>query len=671
MCGIACIASPAPRQLAPLVRDMTGLIKHRGPDDEGYAFFDGRSAWVCGGSATHAALQGSGLGWAPQRAVAGLEAHARIGLGHRRLAIVDTSPLGHQPMSYADGRYWIIFNGEVYNHTELRLELEALDHRFTTHSDTEVILAAYAQWGSGCLGRFNGMWAMVILDREAQTLFAARDRFGVKPLYYSVDEGGLIAFASEIKQFQAMPGWRARLNFQRAWDFLVWNVSDHTDETLFQGVRQVPAGHYLLLPLRAPAAECDSSGCIPATRWYSLREERYRGSFEEASDRFLELLADSVRMRLRADVPVGSCLSGGLDSSALVCLMHQQSGMGGSGNRWTFSACSDVVQVDESAWIDRIVQHTDVVSRRVIPEVAGLFAELPELAWVQDEPFGSSSIYAQWCVFRLAGEAGVKVMLDGQGADEQLAGYHGFMAPALLQKLRRAQLCDFVAELRALHLRLGYSYPHIGQRLGDLILPEWLRQPLRRWAGRTSSAGNAWLDSHLFERQGIDRNSGAPRRHSSVRSLSQDLVSSRHLPMLLRWEDRNSMAHGVESRVPFLDYRLVEFSLSLPDEFKLRRGLTKRVLRSAMKGVLPEAVRRRTDKIGFATPEQVWFLQRAPTAFRSALTDAVEQSRGVLLPQAVSHFDGCAANAPAVTLSECWRMISFGQWMERFSVQAT
>lgn len=671
MCGIACVASAAPRQLAPLVREMTGLIKHRGPDDEGYAFFDGRRSWVCAGGATHAALQGSGLGWAPQCAVDGLEAHARVGLGHRRLAIVDTSPLGHQPMSYAEGRYWIIFNGEVYNHIELGIELDALGHRFKTHSDTEVILAAYAQWGHGCLDRFNGMWAMVIFDREAQTLFVARDRFGVKPLYYSVDEGGLIAFASEIKQFLAMPGWRARLNFQRAWDFLVWNVSDHTDETLFRGVHQVPAGHYMLLPLRAPVAESDPSGRIPSTRWYSLREEQYQGSFEEASDRLLELLADSVRVRLRADVPVGSCLSGGLDSSALTCLMHQQSGMGRSGNRWAFSACSDVGLVDESAWIDRVVQHTGVSSRRVIPEVEGLFAELPELAWVQDEPFGSSSIYAQWCVFRLAGETGVKVILDGQGADEQLAGYHGFMAPALLQNLRRAQLCDFVAELRALHWRLGYSYPHIGQRLGDLVLPEWLRQPLRRWAGRTSSASNAWLENRLFERQGIDRNAGAPHRHGSVRSLSRDLVSSRHLPMLLRWEDRNSMAHGVESRVPFLDYRLVEFSLSLPDEFKLRRGLTKRVLRSAMKGILPEAVRRRTDKIGFATPEQVWFLQRAPDAFRSALSDAAEQSRGVLRPQAVGHFDECAANMPAAKLSECWRMISFGQWMERFSVQAT
>lgn len=666
MCGITCIVSPRSRPLARLVAAMTDAIAHRGPDGEGFLLVDGSKVLACHGPATPPAAMRAGLPWSPEQALAGSEQPAQVALGHRRLAIIEPSALGHQPMCDENRLSWITYNGEIYNHVELRAELEALGHRFRSHSDTEVILAAYAQWGADCLRRFNGMWAFVIVDLRTRTLFAARDRFGVKPLYYRRTGAG-IAFASEIKAFAGLDDWRARPNLRRAWDFLVWNVTDHTDETLFDGVYQLPAGHHALLPLDAEAPRADGSGRLPVTAWYALRAQQFTGSLQEATSGFRDLLTDSVRLRLRSDVAVGSCLSGGLDSSTLVCLMHGMLG-GSAADQWTFSACSDVAAVDESRWIDEVVRATGVRSERVSPGVDGLFRDMRSLAWHQDEPFGSSSIYAQWCVFRLAREHGVKVLLDGQGADEQLAGYHGFMGPRLHRLAVRGRWCALAREARGLRSRLGYSYGHMAQRMGDLLLPEPLRQPLRRIAGRASSSGLHWLDAAAWGSGLHEGGMGAPGRSHSMQALSVSLLTARHLPMLLHWEDRNSMAHGIEARVPFLDWRLVEFTLALPDEHKLLAGVTKRVLREAMKGVLPEPVRRRTDKIGFATPQEVWMRQTATGAFRAALRDAIAASGGLLSPSALLHFDAAVASGAPAALAECWRMVSLGAWMDAHQV---
>lgn len=666
MCGITCVLSREPEPLAGLLRAMTDTVRHRGPDDEGYLLLAGSEAVICHGDDTEPAALEVPLPWRPVCHVTDVAETANLGLGHRRLSIVDPSPLGHQPMSYADGRYWIVHNGEVYNHVELREELRALGHAFVSQSDTEVILAAYAQWGATCLERFNGMWAFAILDRRARTLFVARDRFGVKPLYYHAYRG-LLAFVSEIKQLTVLPSWRARLNAQRGYDFLVWNVMDHTDETLFAGVYQVPAGHFALVPLDDPGRPMDARGRLHTQAWYRLEPPVFEGSFEDAAKEFGRLITESVRLRLRADVAVGSCLSGGLDSSTIVCLMRGLLRELGSDRQATFSACSDVASVDERAWIDLVVRQTGVDGHQVMPTVDGLFEELPALGWHQDEPFGSTSIYAQWCVFRLAGRAGIKVMLDGQGADEQLAGYHGFVAPLLVGLLRSGRLIELSREVVALRRRLGYSPMYAAQRMADMLLPDSLRQPLRRMAGQPSASRNRWLDRARLGSATIDPVAGAGEQTGSVRAMSRSLMLARHLPMLLHWEDRSSMAHSIEARVPFLDYRLVEFSLSLPDSFKLRCGLTKRVMRAAMKGVLPEPVRRRADKIGFATPEQTWMREHTPDRFRATLRDAIVQSRGVLTPHALVVLEDVLAGRRPFSFLP-WRMISFGRWMERFGV---
>jgi asparagine synthase (glutamine-hydrolysing) len=625
MCGLSALFDPNGGELGPAIRAMNRAVRHRGPDDEGFEFFaDG--PW-------------------------------RLALGHRRLSIVDLSAAGHQPMYSADRGLCIIYNGEVYNHIELRAELEKEGVRFATRSDTEVMLEAYRRWGERCLERFNGMFAFILVDWPRRRLFAARDRFGVKPLYYWSSPSGRLALASEIKQFAVLEGWRPALNRQRAYDFINWGLFDHTAETLFQGVRQLRGGEYVSTPLDQLGKD------IEPQRWYTLAPRPPQGDPVRA---WRELLEDSVRLRLRADVPVGSCLSGGLDSSSIVCVANRAlRAAGAEGVQRTFSARSSDPRFDEGRFIDAVVRHTGVANAQVEPPAVRLFDELPELTWHQDEPFGSTSIYAQSHVFGLAAWNGVKVMLDGQGADEQLAGYPSFHAARFGRLARGLRLATLLSEMRAVGRRLPRQ--QVAAYAMSSLLPEALRQLLRRLGNRSSTV-NPCLDMARLGAQPADPFLAHGANAGSVEALSVSQLLYTSLPMLLHWEDRDSMQHSIEARVPFLDYRLVELTLGLPEEEKLSEGVTKRVLREAMRGVLPEEVRARTDKIGFATAEEQWLRREHPDAFRKAMREAVEASQGVLRPAALELLESVIAGARPFSYLP-WRMISFGAWMRRFEVQ--
>lgn len=593
-----------------------------------------------------------------------------LALGHRRLAIVDVSHAGHQPMCSADGRCWIVYNGEVYNHIELRLELEELGVSFRSHSDTEVMLAAYQQWGEACLARFNGMFSFLLYDRDRETLFAARDRFGVKPLYYWVSPQGLVAFASEIKQFTVLPGWQAKVNGQRAYDFLNWALTDHTDETLFAGVFQLRGGQALKLKLGEIQSSPPPGGSrLPVYNWYELKPRPFSGTAAEAAEGFRQRLFDSVRLRLRADVPTGSCLSGGLDSSSIVCVMNRLLEEAGAHElQKTFSACAEVKRFDEREFIDEVVRQTGVDAHYVYPDLANLFAVCEKLTWHQDEPFGSTSIYAQWEVFKLAADNQVKVMLDGQGADEQLAGYHPYFGLRLARLLRTGRWLAFAREVRAIRELHGYPLSWPLQQVLNSLLPESVRQPLRKLAGKPTTLAPSWLNMSRLQAQAADpllANGAAKAR--SVAELSHAQLTATNLQMLLHWEDRDSMAHSIESRVPFLDYRLVEFVLGLPEEFKISDGVTKRVMRDGMQGILPEMIRNRMDKLGFVTPEEVWLREKNPDQFRAVLREAVDASQGILNDSACDLLEKMIAGQMPFNFL-IWRMISFGKWMKVFSV---
>jgi asparagine synthase (glutamine-hydrolysing) len=644
MCGISAVFSQESRPLRELVVRMNNLVVHRGPDGNGVSVMR-RS----GALDSSLSFSKDGIGTAA--------------LGHTRLAIVDLSPNGHQPMSSLDDRFWITYNGEIYNYQELRQELEGLGECFKSQTDTEVILIAYARWGADCLHRFNGMFAFVLVDRHAKQVFAARDRFGVKPLYYWRSADGILAFASEIKQFTVLPGWEARLDAQLAYDFLNWGVSDHTSETLFSDVRQLRGGEYALMTLEPR----DYGICI--RRWYQLPLAVFEGDMTAAAAQLGTLLDDSVRLRLRSDVPVGSCLSGGIDSSSIVCVANRMLGsQSESGFRQqTFSARASISRYDEGSFIEHILTSTGVNGHQTTPSIEQLFETLPAMVWHQDEPFGSTSIYAQWQVFKLTKDQGVKVILDGQGADELFAGYHGYFGSFLLGLLRSGDFRRFAHEVRSIQRLHGYSSWYLLQLILNNALSGPLRQVLRAQVGKVSASSADWMNVKELDVAEIDPNEKENVSGRSLRAHGIDHLLRMHLPMLLHWEDRSSMAHSVEARVPFLDYRLVEFAFSLKDCLKVRDGMTKAVLREAMHGVLPEAVRTRVDKLGFVTPEEIWVREQAPERFRKAMRQAIEQSSGVLNDKCMSLLNDIIKGGTPFSFLP-WRIIAFGSWVDRFNV---
>jgi asparagine synthase (glutamine-hydrolysing) len=619
MCGISGIINQLNQQVSlQELKGITDPIRHRGPDDEGY----------------HAELN--------------------FGFGHRRLAILDLSADGHQPMPYLN-RYVITYNGEVYNYLELKEELLQAGYHFKSKTDTEVILASYDRWGEQCVEKFNGMWAFAIYDRQNQQLFCSRDRFGVKPFYY-VQMESKFAIGSEIKQFTGLQGWEALPNLPRLLDFFVYGVFNHTDQTLFQGVFQLKAGHNLLYDLREHQ--------FKVQKWYHLpaRLSRFTGTFAEATTRFQALFQDAVRLRLRSDVKVGSCLSGGLDSSSIVCSVHQLlKEKGDTSTQETVSSCFHQSKYDEQEFIDEVIAHTGVRSNKVFPEFDQLFQVLEDIVWHQDEPFGSTSIFAQWCVFKEAKKRNLIVMLDGQGADESLAGYPIYYEAFLIslsKKLRLGRLLEEWSEYKKLPF---YSPALVGRRAIKCLLP-----------GKIISRGRAMNTSHEFRflRQkfrALQLEGFTPKFFPDILQLSVDQLTLSHLPMLLHYEDRDSMAHSIEARVPFLDYRLVEFILSLPDEYKISRGKTKNILREALSALLPKKIKERKDKMAFVTPEGEWMEQNR-NIFRDKLREAGTFFQDFIDGEALlDSFDQKSGNKLVIG-SLYWRLIIMHAWALRFNV---
>jgi asparagine synthase (glutamine-hydrolysing) len=640
--------------------EMSRLLRHRGPDDEGFALFDGRGAGgLLGGEDTPEAVFHSKTAYAPRGRIGeAATGNWRLALGHRRLSILDLSPHGHQPMT-RDGRYWIVFNGEIFNYLELREELRELGHEFRTESDTEVLLAAYEQWGAGCLPRFNGMWGFAIFDRVRAELFLARDRYGVKPLYYWHSPAGL-AFASEIKAFTALPGWQPRLNRARAWDYLALGLSDHTEGTLFTGVNQIRGGECGQIQLTDLALQ----GRLSVRRWYELKPDATAASlsFADAAAAVREKLLDSVRLRLRADVPVGSCLSGGIDSSALVCCVNRLlSPDNQAPAQHTFTACSRDAAFDERHFAEIVAASTGVKACYIYPQPEALFDVLDRITWHQDEPFNTTSMYAQWSVFEAAAQAGIKVMLDGQGSDEVFAGYGGFWTALFTELLRQGRILQCHREIMAAHRQHGLPRLRTWLQAGWVASPSWVRGRVYRSSRRRLTRRSAGL--------GFDGETTASSGGKfDVRSCSAAQIQTANLSMLLHWEDRNSMAHSVEARTPFLDYRLVEFAFGLPGPYLLSGGWTKRLLRESLKGILPEPIRLRRDKKAFALPESSWVTGDLRSEFKKRIVSAVSDSEGIFTKRLLADFELVAARR-APYKPRFWRVLSFDAWRRQFGVQ--
>ncbi|MDD1757716.1 MAG: asparagine synthase (glutamine-hydrolyzing) [Methanotrichaceae archaeon] len=534
---------------ATLIDDMNKAIKHRGPDDVGIYWDE------------------------------------NVTMGHCRLSIIDLSPAGRQPMSNEDNSIWIVFNGEIYNFLEIKEDLLKKEHKFRSATDTEVIIHAYEEWGPSCVERFNGMWAFAIYDKNKSRLFLSRDRFGVKPLYYYCDDVRLI-FSSEIKgllehNLERIP------NDKAIFEYLAFGYLDHTSETFFGNINRLMPGENLFYDLSLKTKRKEL--------WYDLGSRLKNGitlTEEDTIKKIQELLFSSISYRLIADVPVGSCLSGGIDSSTIVYCMRK---LIKNSRIETFSLVFPGDQLDESSFINQVIEDTEAENYNISPTAENLMNELYDIIWTQEEPFRSISIYGQYKVMELAHRKKMKVLLDGQGADELFAGYVIYYKYYLFQSLFSLHLMEALKAARgAKNLNDILIFP-----AATIISQIGLAKSAMRkiWLKRVGFMKDFW-DSEVwnpFAERGFDLN----------KALYCDLIRY-SIPQLLRYEDKNSMRWSIESRLPFLDYRLVELVASLPSSFKIHSGVTKYILRKAIKDLVSNKIVERRDKIGFAIPDKRW-----------------------------------------------------------------
>lgn len=568
MCGIAGIVSLDGFDYQSLVA-MTNLISYRGPDGFGFAY--------------DSLAKNSSLELVHNQYRSPRTPDAVVGLGNRRLAILDISNAGNQPMAIEEGSYCITFNGEIYNYKEVRSELERYGHRFHSRTDTEVILRSYLEWGENCLHRFNGMWSFALWDRPRQTLFCARDRFGVKPFYYALTEGSFY-FGSEIKQVLQASQIARTANPRSVHHFLASGLVDFSSETFFRNVYQLQGGHLLRLKL--------SDRLTPVVeRYWELRITPNSAMNEEdATNEFRHRFKAAVKLRLRSDVPVGVCLSGGLDSSAVLCEAKKLSP---SVDFQTFSACFVEPSIDERDYIAAAIASARATGHQVYPLVGPFWKAIRTISYHQDEPLISTGTFPQWCVMEEARKTRVPVLLGGQGGDETLCGYRKFRYFYLWHLLRSGDPA-FFREL-ALSARNGTRF-----YWATGAAAKYLPAPLQRPFSLLHRVATPEFEKQ-YEACKIDLGAASNLAHRQKIDLT---FSS--LPALLHYEDRMSMAHSIESRLPFLDYELVEFTVNCPPSLKLRDGWSKWLLRASMRGTLPEKIRLRRTKLGFDTPNDEW-----------------------------------------------------------------
>lgn len=551
MCGISGIFNFNSKPVNPAdVSEMNRIIHHRGPDGDG-VFSEGN-----------------------------------VAIGSTRLAIIDLRHIADMPITDTDGRYVIVYNGEVFNYVELRNELLAKGHKFNTDSDTEVVLNAYKEYGEDCLHKLNGMWSFAIYDKTEKTLFCSRDRYGIKPFYYYKDKERLI-FGSEIKQLLSC-GISKEVNDDIIYDYLVFHFIDHTEQTFFKNIYKLQAGHKLTV----------KGNDVKVSRWYNVETGNFMTDTKNLYSDFAELLYDSVRLRLRSDVEVGSCLSGGLDSSSIVCLMHDILHNEGKPEiQKTYTACFDDPLIDERPFVEEVIKQTNSTKYYLFPDVKTFQEDIDKMTYHQDEPYTGATVFSQWSVFKKIHETGIKVVLDGQGSDEILIGYFSFFPFHLKRNLLNP--IKFVSEFlggvntsnlgiskftqNLIYFNMGsVRYRHVLRTSRSFIKDDFMQSKNRR---------------DVFN-QMIATDSLESNRLSNLWNIS--------IPSLLRYEDKNSMAFSVEARIPFLDHRLVEYIFSVPYDKLIKKGWTKNVLRESMKGKIPEDIRMRKGKLAFSVPQKQW-----------------------------------------------------------------
>jgi asparagine synthase (glutamine-hydrolysing) len=562
LCGICGIAGNfGSSDRAAQIRQMTSLLKHRGPD--------GMSVWS-----------------KPENPLA---------LGHSRLAILDLNPRSDQPFHSQDGRYTLVFNGEIYNYTELREELINHGHIFKTSGDTEVALISFLQWDCQCFSRFRGMWAIAIYDSHTRELVLSRDPFGMKPLYWSENQGTLL-FASEIKALLGANPTLAEPDLATRILFSLTGITERGDWTFYKNIKRFPPAHYARFSL-------SFQGFTPLGihRYWPVHGRTNTDiEYGDAVVEMRRLFQISIQRHLRSDVPIGACLSGGLDSSAILCATRAQAPHAASMHAFT-TTFPENIGLDEHRYAAEVARSTGSSHHLIQPTAIGLNADWESLVICQDEPFGSLSIYSQFAIFQSIHKQNIKVVFDGQGADEALAGYPANLNHMLAFKLMYNPKI-FLREARDIKKMFPMNVSLI--RATMLAIQQSLHLD-RYFSGQEPTHTIIHQNKSAFDEL-IARIASINASFSSFEQYLEYLSFEGNVPALLRYEDRNSMHFGIESRLPFLDFDLMEFMLSLPCEYKIRGGYTKKILRDAMTGLVPDNIIYRKDKLGFPGNDILW-----------------------------------------------------------------
>ena len=633
MCGIAGIHAWGARRFEPsLVQAMTETLAHRGPDDGGYAAFTGPGAQPAS--------------W--RRGEPPPTTGTRTALGNRRLKIVDLSAAGHQPMT--DGRRWVVCNGEIYNHLELRPELERIGYTFISWCDTEVVLHAFDAWGTDCFARFNGMWAIAIYDQRDGSLVLSRDRFGVKPLYVHRGRDQLV-FGSEVKALLRHTEVPREPDLATVYNYVArhYRWVDGGDRSFYAGIEHFPKGCWWHI---------DAAGRARDGRFWALDASRLDESLtdEEALERFRDTFRDAVAVRLRADVPVATLLSGGLDSGSVTAVAAQ---LGGAPVT-TFSARFAEEGYDEGRWIQALTRHLGADARFIGPRPAELIPTLERMLEFHDEPVCTATWFVHWLIMEQVAGQGFPVILNGHVGDELFAGYWDHYLYNLAD-LEDADPPGFEREYAAWRRNHGRSPGEYESRR------EALRAGLRPGeVSQDADRDHAAVASPQLQAAALtpDRPNPYGGRDRLRSRLHQELMYET-VPAVLRPEDRNSMAFAIESRSPFLDYRLVELAFAMPGRFKIRDGLGKWAIREGMKGTLEESVRTRRDKQGLVAPTAHWFRGASHDAVREVLASSELAERGLLAQNEVlRRFDAHVRGAEDHYL-EIWQWLNLELWMRR------
>jgi asparagine synthase (glutamine-hydrolysing) len=645
MCGILCRTYPTGIDTATTFDDALAALAHRGPDSTAVVAYQPTYPGSARRSTDARSLMPGTDAGTPT-----------VLLGHRRLSILDLSSAGLQPMSGSDGRFWLILNGEIYNYLEIRAQLEEDGIRFASSGDTEVALAALAKWGVDALSRFRGMFALVLLDTHINSLLIARDPLGIKPLYYRDTVGGGIAIGSEPQAL--LFGDRTRIDPVAAFRFLAYGATDVDERTMFAEIKQLPGGCYATVDL-------GQSPTVDISRYWNPVASP--GGNESPDVSLRAELARTIALHMRSDVPVGTCLSGGLDSTAIAILASRS--LSSDDPRFhgvTFRA-NDSAQSD-AAYATRVAADFGLTLSTVSLTAAETVALIPEVTRVQGEPFGGPSVIAQYAVFKRASDVGLKVMLDGQGADEIFAGYPTMASAFVVGELLRLDFASAARAVRSPHFPVRSQQIRILLAVLGRAVPSAWRGIVRSLIGKPLLT--KWTSSEWFKERNVKMatrpiGTGRDALHEELRSLATQWS----LPGLLRYEDRNSMSHSIEARVPFCTREMLELALRFsPTALFDRNGNTKAVLRRAVEGVVPQYVIERS-KSGFDTDEQSIFTQLFASQYFSDLLSA---STGCRL------FDVDEirrASETAVASQEnrraIFRAISILEWANTFNVDLT